>query len=93
MAPYLLQWEAMKWAKEEGAEIYDMVAVPPKAELENPSHMQHGLYQFKRGFNEEVTEFVGCWDLPVHPGKFKIWQRQEGYYLKLYAKIKKNLFW
>ncbi len=93
MAPYLLQWEAMKWAKSKGATVYDMVAVPPKSELENEEHMQHGLYLFKRGFNEEVTEFVGCYDLPIHPNKFKIWQRQEDYYLKLYAKIKKNLFW
>lgn len=93
MAPYLLQWEAMKWAKSEGATVYDMVAVPPKKHLEDESHHQYGLYQFKRGFNEAVTEFVGCWDLPIHPNKFKMWQRQESYYLKLYAKIKKNLFW
>lgn len=93
MAPYLLQWEAMKWARSEGATSYDMVAVPPKSELDNPSHHQYGLYLFKRGFNEEVTEFVGCWDLPIHPQKFKIWNQQESYFLKLYAKIKKNLFW
>lgn len=93
MAPYLLQWEAMKWAKAQGATSYDMVAVPPKSELENPNHHQHGLYLFKRGFNDEVTEFVGCWDLPIHRSKFKIWNQQEAYFLKLYAKIKKNLFW
>lgn len=93
MAPYLLQWEAMKWAKQKGATSYDMVAVPPKSELDNPNHMQYGLYQFKRMFNEEVTEFVGCWDLPIHSQKFRIWNQQESYFLKLYAKIKKNLFW
>lgn len=93
MAPYLLQWEAMKWAKGKGALSYDMVAVPPKAELENEKHLQHGLYLFKRGFNEEVTEFVGCWDLPINQNKFRIWNRQEGNFLKLYAKMKKNLFW
>lgn len=93
MAPYLLQWEAIRWSKSKGATSYDMVAVPPKSELDNPNHMQYGLYQFKRMFNEEVTEFVGCWDLPIHPQKFKIWTQQESYFLKLYAKIKKNLFW
>lgn len=93
MAPYLLQWEAMKWAKEKGATSYDLVAVPPKAELENEKHLQHGLYLFKRGFNEEVTEFVGCWDLPINQNKFRIWNRQESNFLKLYAKMKKNLFW
>jgi lipid II:glycine glycyltransferase (peptidoglycan interpeptide bridge formation enzyme) len=93
MAPYLLQWRAIQWAKKEGATSYDMVAVPPKSQLDNPDHSQHGLYLFKRGFNEEVTEFVGCYDLPVDSRKFRIWQRQESYYLKLYAKLKKNLFW
>lgn len=93
MAPYLLQWEAMMWAKQKGASSYDMVAVPPKSELDNPSHSQYGLYQFKRMFSEEVTEFVGCWDMPINLKKFKIWNQQESYYLRLYAKIKKNLFW
>lgn len=93
MAPYLLQWRAMQWAKKKGATSYDMVAVPPKSQLENTEHHQYGLYQFKRGFNEEVTEFVGCYDLPVDSRKFRIWQRQESYYLRLYAKMTKNLFW
>lgn len=93
MAPYLLQWKAMQWAKDQGTTSYDMVAVPPKSQLDNPDHHQYGLYQFKRGFNEDVTEFVGCYDLPVDSRKFRIWQRQESYYLKLYAKLTKNLFW
>lgn len=93
MAPYLLQWEAIKWAKNKGANSYDMVAVPPKSDLNDTKHMQYGLYLFKRGFNEEVTEFVGCWDLPINHNKFRIWHRQEINFLKLYAKMKKNLFW
>ena len=93
MAPYLLQWETIKWAKSKGATSYDLVAVPPKSELENEKHSQHGLYLFKRGFNEEVTEFVGCWDLPIHLQKFNLWHKQEKNFLRLYAKMKKNLFW
>jgi lipid II:glycine glycyltransferase (peptidoglycan interpeptide bridge formation enzyme) len=93
MAPYLLQWEAMRWAKEQGATSYDLVAVPPKAHLDDPEHPQAGLYQFKRGFNDDVTEFVGCWDLPISETKYKIWKRQERKFLKLYTKMTKNLFW
>lgn len=93
MAPYLLQWAGMRWAKQKGAVKYDLVAVPPKAHLEDPDHPQAGLYQFKRGFNEEVTEFVGCWDMPISTTKYKIWQRQERQFLKLYTKMSKNLFW
>lgn len=93
MAPYLLQWQAMLWAKSMGAKSYDMVAVPPRSELDNPSHHQYGLYQFKRGFNETVTEFVGCWDLSINSQKYRIWKAQESNFLRLYAKMKKNLFW
>lgn len=93
MSPYLLQWEGMRWAKEKGAIRYDLVAVPPKAYLEDPNHPQAGLYQFKRGFNEEVTEFVGCWDIPISSTKYRIWQRQEKQFLRIYKKMTKNLFW
>ncbi len=93
MAPYMLQWEAMRWAKEMGATRYDLVAVPPIAHLEDSDHPQAGLYQFKRGFNEEVTEFTGCWDLPVSKAKYKTWQHGESQFLKVYTKMKKNLFW
>jgi len=93
MAPYFLQWQAMLWAKEQGATRYDMVAVPPKAHLEDASHPQAGLYQFKRGFNEEVTEFTGCWDLPISKTKYKTWAKTEKQFLKLYTKMKSNLFW
>ena len=93
MAPYLLQWETIKWAKNKGATSYDLVAVPPKSELENEKHSQYGLYLFKRGFNEEVMEFKGCWDLPINEQKYRLWAKQESNFLKLYAKMKKNLFW
>lgn len=92
MAPYLLQWEAMRWAKSRGAVEYDMVAVPPKSELNNPQHHQAGLYSFKRMFSEEVTEFVGCWDLPLS-SKYKLWRKYEGLYGRVYARLNKNLFW
>lgn len=92
MAPYLLQWEAIKWVKSRGAVEYDMVAVPPKSELDNPKHHQAGLYSFKRMFAEEVTEFVGCWDLPLGP-KYKLWNKYEGVYSRIYARVNKNLFW
>lgn len=93
MAPYLLQWEAMRWAKEQGVTTYDLVAAPPKSSLEDSNHPYAGLYQFKRGFHDEVTEFVGCYDLPISDNKYRIWQSQERQFLKVYTKMTKNLFW
>ena len=66
MAPHLLQWEVMRWLKARGVEAYDLVAVPPASEL-NPSHPLYGLYRFKSGFSEHITEYVGTWDLPIRP--------------------------
>jgi lipid II:glycine glycyltransferase (peptidoglycan interpeptide bridge formation enzyme) len=72
MAPHLLQWEVMRWLKARGVEAYDLVAVPPAAEL-NAGHPLYGLYRFKSGFSERITEYVGTWDLPVHRRRYAAW--------------------
>jgi lipid II:glycine glycyltransferase (peptidoglycan interpeptide bridge formation enzyme) len=72
MAPHLLQWEVMRWLRARGVEAYDLVAVPPAADL-NPSHPLYGLYRFKSGFSEHITEYVGTWDLPISPRRFAAW--------------------
>ena len=74
MAPHLLQWEVMRWLRERGVRTYDLVAVPPSAEL-NERHPLYGLYRFKSGFNETVTDFVGTWDLPLRPRAYAVWER------------------
>jgi lipid II:glycine glycyltransferase (peptidoglycan interpeptide bridge formation enzyme) len=72
MAPHLLQWEVMRWLRSRGIEAYDLVAVPPVADL-NPSHPLYGLYRFKSGFSERITEYVGTWDLPIRRNRYAAW--------------------
>ena len=72
MAPHLRQWEVMRWLRARGVEAYDLVAVPPAAEL-NPAHPLFGLYRFKSGFSERITEWVGTWDLPISRSRFAAW--------------------
>jgi lipid II:glycine glycyltransferase (peptidoglycan interpeptide bridge formation enzyme) len=72
MAPHLLQWEVMRWLRARGVEGYDLVAVPPPAEL-SPSHPLFGLYRFKSGFSERITEYVGTWDLPISRRRYTAW--------------------
>ena len=72
MAPHLLQWEVMRWLKARDVEAYDLVAVPPAAAL-TPAHPLFGLYRFKSGFSERITEYVGTWDLPIRPRRFAAW--------------------
>jgi len=72
MAPYLLQWEVMRSLRQRGVQTYDLVAVPRAAEL-NPAHPFYGLYRFKSGFNEQITEFVGTWDWPLRHRRYRLW--------------------
>jgi lipid II:glycine glycyltransferase (peptidoglycan interpeptide bridge formation enzyme) len=74
MAPHLLQWEVMRWLRQRGVRTYDLVAVPPASQL-TESHPLFGLYRFKSGFSEQVTEFVGTWDLPLRPRAYAAWER------------------
>jgi lipid II:glycine glycyltransferase (peptidoglycan interpeptide bridge formation enzyme) len=72
MAPHLLQWEVMRWLRGRGVRVYDLVAVPRASEM-SPEHPYFGLYRFKTGFNEHVTEFVGTWDIPLGPRRYRMW--------------------
>jgi lipid II:glycine glycyltransferase (peptidoglycan interpeptide bridge formation enzyme) len=72
MAPYLLQWEVMRWLRERGVRRYDLVAVPRPADLRE-DHPLYGLYRFKSGFNDHITEFVGTWDLPLRERRYAAW--------------------
>ena len=72
MAPHLMQWEIMRWAKERGAESYDLLGSPTRDALDG-SHPLHSLYQFKSGFNEHITEFAGTLDVPLNDRKYQLW--------------------
>ena len=72
MAPHLLQWEVMRWLRARGVEAYDLVAVPPASAL-TPDHPLYGLYRFKSGFSERITEYVGTWDLPIRRRRLAVW--------------------
>ena len=73
MPTYLLQWEAMKWAKARGCEEYDLWGVPDEEEttLEANFETLHdglwGVYRFKRGFGGEVKRAVQAMDRVYNP--------------------------
>lgn len=82
MAPYALQWEAMRIAKAKGCIEYDMFGVSPRPD---PDHPMYGLYRFKTGFGGSVFHSMGCWDYPLDNETythFKSWEiNQKGYHL------------
>ena len=73
MPPYLLQWEAMKWAKARGCEEYDLWGVPDEDEvtLEANFESRHdglwGVYRFKRGFGGELKRAAQAMDRVYNP--------------------------
>jgi len=72
MPNYLLQWEAIKWAKAQGYASYDMWGAPDAFDA---SDSLWGVYQFKRGFRGQVTRHIGAWDFASYPTLYYIYQQ------------------
>jgi len=79
MPTYLLQWEAMKWAKVRGCEEYDLWGVPDEEEatLEANFESRHdrlwGVYRFKRGFGGELKRAAQAMDRVYNPLLYKLY--------------------
>ena len=73
MPTYLLQWEAVKWAKARGCEEYDLWGVPDEdeatleANFENRQDGLWGVYRFKRGFGGELKRAAQALDRVYNP--------------------------
>ncbi len=59
MPNHLLQWEAIRWAKQAGCTVYDMWGAP--TELVE-SDALWGVWRFKEGFGAQFTPHVGAYD-------------------------------
>ena len=76
MPSYLLQWEAMVWARERGCRAYDLWGVPDEdesaleAQFAERSDGLWGVYRFKRGFGGRLVRTVGAWDLVLAPARY-----------------------
>lgn len=84
MPMYLLQWEAIRWAKERGCTLYDFLGVSCHMDPQDP---MYGLYRFKRGFNPDYTEFIGEFDLPLDRRFYAVWNRLEPAYLRTMSRV------
>jgi lipid II:glycine glycyltransferase (peptidoglycan interpeptide bridge formation enzyme) len=63
MPNYLLQWEALQWAKAQGCTLYDWWGAPTR--LDDPDDPMQGVWRFKEGFNAQFQNHVGAWDWNV----------------------------
>jgi peptidoglycan pentaglycine glycine transferase (the first glycine) len=73
MPTYLLQWQAIRWAKARGCEEYDLWGVPDENEetLEANFESRHdglwGVYRFKRGFGGQIKRAAQAVDRVYNP--------------------------
>lgn len=81
-AQYLIQWEMIKLALKENYERYNFYGIEGIFDKEN------GVYEFKRGFDGEVVELIGEFDLIN--SKFYYFLYTQGF--KLYHKAKHIAF-
>jgi len=80
MPTYLLQWEAMRWARSLGCTTYDLWGIPDedKATLEAQFTQRRdglwGVYRFKRGFGGELVRSVGAWDRIYALARYRLYR-------------------
>jgi lipid II:glycine glycyltransferase (peptidoglycan interpeptide bridge formation enzyme) len=87
MPAYLLQWEAMRWARAHGCVDYDLWGVPDEEETILEANFEHrsdglwGVYRFKRGFGGRLRRACPAWDKIYHPTLFafyRLWYSRRG---------------
>ena len=71
---YLIQWEAIKEAKNRGMKRYNLWGVSPEHET---NHRFYGVSVFKRGFGGQDVEYLHARDLIINPIAYKLNQAIE----------------
>ena len=88
MPTYLLQWEAIRWARQMGCTEYDLWGVPDfdeeflEAQFSLRSDGLWGVYRFKRGFGGELKRSIGAWDkvyIPILYRSYQLLMARRGY--------------
>lgn len=62
-AQYLIQWEIIQYAVKNGYDRYNFYGIEGNFQKENND--TYGIYEFKKGFDGNVEEFIGEFDLII----------------------------
>ena len=87
MPNYLLQWEAMRLARERGCELYDLWGAP---EVFDPTDRMYGVFRFKDGLGANVIRTAGAWDFVLKPFWYFVYQRVLPGFLNLTRRIRRQ---
>lgn len=91
-ANHLLQWHALRWARERGCTRYDFWGVPEAAgrlvdapeaervavEAELQSHPLAGVYRFKKGWGGQVVSYLPAYDQVYLAPAYWLWRKRGG---------------
>ena len=72
MPTYLLQWEAIRWARAHGYPTYDFWGAPDEF---HPDAPMWGVYRFKDGFGGTVVRHIGAWDYAPSRALYALYER------------------
>lgn len=71
MAPNLLLWEIVKWAKKRNLSSFDLWgALGPTP---NPDDPWYGFHRFKEGYRPQLVEYAGSYDLIIRPVWYRVY--------------------
>jgi peptidoglycan pentaglycine glycine transferase (the first glycine) len=80
MPTYLIQWDAMQWAKARGCQFYDLWGIPETVtedtQVEAGQPREDGLwgvYRFKSGFGGRLVRYAGSFDYVYSATLFRLW--------------------
>ncbi len=84
MANNLMMWEAIKFGKNKNAKIFDLWG----------KEKGKGFTKFKEGYNPQVVEFIGTWDIAFSPlyYLFIALEKIRWFVLRIKSKIQKPNF-
>ncbi|MBN2096799.1 peptidoglycan bridge formation glycyltransferase FemA/FemB family protein [Candidatus Peregrinibacteria bacterium] len=71
MAPYLIQWEAIKEAKKRGCKHYDFLGIAPEGA---EGHAWSGVTEFKKKFGGRVVDYPQAKEMVLRPFWYFIYQ-------------------
>ncbi len=84
MPNYLLQWEAMRWARMNACVEYDLWGAPDEDERTLEAGFQRrsdglwGVYRFKRGFGGQLVRAAQARDRVYQPLLYSVYRRRLG---------------
>ena len=78
MAPYFLQWSAIKLAQERGFRWYDFFGIAPVEIVVgeyryDENHQYAGVTRFKLGFGGTISEAPGTYDLLISSARYRMY--------------------